>query len=457
MRTVTWKSVYEGILRRPGMDPRGDAVSTDTGLSVTEAANARVRRGWFFWEWPEWTITEERAYRQVWNDSRQFYLAGPDGKPDEVFYIPNVVAHSLEGAGYYRVKEDAPGSPPIGTPPTDTDSWEKMDSVDTYVAYDQICRRRIGEVLEVFADNPAISKPPRKLVHRPAENGIQISDASGLLTVFVRYLIPAEQFTTFPYIASRTYLRGDVVYLPIVGECYQAIRVAVNQDPVTQPLYWRRCLFPEVLAQYVKAGAYADTLREADTSDERDPVILQIRGQRAAAADAEAEDEIGRQINRLQAQGQHYHYLPFGVTVRRAMHGGVGGFWSVPGYVLQGGGPDYGPVAPTGSGVTTISDQCETEWGYIPEVPIQPRPAVIWEYHPEIVSLAGPEEPSLKSLDTAARSVSSLVQIVLTIGGSRQEQAYELRSGQADPDDPGMVQPHDWDLATNNKHWERVG
>lgn len=451
MRTVTWKSVYEGIARRHGMDPRGDAVATDTGLAISEHANARVKRAWFFWEWPEWTITEERAYRQIWNDSRQFYLTGPDGKADEVFYIPNVGTHSLKDAAYYRVKESAPGNPPVGTAPTDTAFWEKMSTVDTYVAFDQVCRRRIGEVLEVFADNPAVVKPPRTLVHRPGENGIQVYDASGYLTVFVRYLIPEERFTTFPYIGSRTYLRGDVVYVPDQGECYQALRVTVNKDPATETSYWRRCLFPEVLAQYVKAGAYADTLRETDTSDERDPVMLQIRGQQAALADGEAEDEINRQINRLQAEGQHYFYLPFGVTVRGAVRAGA--LCSIPGYVLQGGGPDYGPIAATGTGATTISDQCETDWGYIPPVPVPPVSKVGWEYHEEIRSLSGPELPSLRNLATVSLQVGSKVEIV--IAGQGQE--YRLAAGPADAADPGHVAPEDYDLATNNKHWERVG
>jgi len=121
-----------------------------------------------------------------------FYMAGPNGKPDEVFYVPNVATHSLQDAAYYRVKEDAVGDPPMGTVPTDTDFWGKMDSVDTYVAFDQICRRRIGEVLEVFADNPAVVKQPRPLVHRPTENGIQIYDASGFLTVFVALPYPGR-------------------------------------------------------------------------------------------------------------------------------------------------------------------------------------------------------------------------------------------------------------------------
>ena len=374
MRTVTFKSVYESITRMHGMDPRGDAVSSDTGLSISDNLNARVQTAWFAWEWPEWTITEERAFRQIWNNSRQFYQAGADGKPDEVFYIPNVADHSLVDAGYYRVLEDLVNPPPIGTLPTDTAYWEPMDTVDTYVEFDQVCRRRIGEVLDVYANNPAVCKPPRCLNHRPTENGIQIYEAGGLLTVFVRYLIPAEQFTTFPYIPSRTYLRGDTVYVAGTGECYQAIVTGTGHDPATEYSYWRRCLFPAVLAQYVQLGTYGDCLLESDTSDERDPVMLQIRGQNASRARSDAEDEINRQINRLQSQGQNFQYLPFGVVVGKAARGS-GAFYSVPGYVLQGGGAyAYGPIAPTGSGVTTIDDRCETAWGYIPPPPPEPGP-----------------------------------------------------------------------------------
>jgi hypothetical protein len=202
------------------MDPRGDAIATDTGLSVSDNLNARVQTAWFAWEWPEWTITEERAFRQIWNDSRPFYQAGADGKPDEVFYIPNVATHSLVDAAYYRVAESAPSDPPLGTAPTDTTYWETMDTVDTYIEFDQVCRRRIGEVLDMYANNPAICKPPRCLPHRVNEKGVQVYEAGGLSTVFVRYLTPAEQFTTFPYIPSRTYLRGDTVYVAEQGECY---------------------------------------------------------------------------------------------------------------------------------------------------------------------------------------------------------------------------------------------
>jgi hypothetical protein len=290
---------------------------------------------------------------------------------------------------------------------------------------------------------------------RVNQNGIQVYEGGGLLTVFVRYLTPAEKFTTFPYIASRTYLRGDVVYLAAQGECYQAIRTAVGKDPATEISYWRQCLFPEVLAHYVRAGAFADSLRESDTSDERDPVLLQIRGQQAALADAEAEEELNRQMQRLQAQGQTYQYLPFGVMVRRTMHGsGVPGvFWSTPAYVLQGAAnSNYGPLMPTGEGTTTISDQCETEWGYIPPVPIPATPEVVWDYHQEIISETGPE-PSVAGLPTLNRAPKS---VIYCVSFPTQGRSYRLEIGTADPADSGQIAPHDFHAVTNPRYWQRI-
>lgn len=385
MRTIPFKSVLDAVLRRHSMDPRGDAISSDTALAATEHINARLKRAWFIWEWPEWTVSEERAFRQVWNEDHQYKRVNENGQPDEVFYMPHAADHTLENAAYYRVNPDASNDPPPGTrppdvppdmgtapPPPPTQYWLRFIP-DTYVAYDQVCRRRIGEMLDVYADNPVTTKPPRCLAHKPSEKGIQIYDAGGLLTVFIKYLMPAEQFTTAPYIPNRSYPRGEIVYLPsnTSGECYLAIAQADINHPPPDAAYWRHCLFPDVLAEYVKAGAYCDCLRESPSGEGADPTVLQ----RLALAEAEAEEELNRQINRLQAQGQTYQYLPFGVVIPGTPR--AGGLGSTPGYVLQGGGPDYGPLVPTGNGSTTLTERCETEWGYIPPPPPPAPPLVL--------------------------------------------------------------------------------
>src|SRR5262245_51357903 len=103
MRTVTFQSVYESVVRRHGLDPSSDAITQNTARTIAERINERVRTGWTYWPFPELTLTEERAYRTVWNSTHQFY------RGDELFYLPS--------ATYYKVKPDAPSDPPIGQPP----------------------------------------------------------------------------------------------------------------------------------------------------------------------------------------------------------------------------------------------------------------------------------------------------------------------------------------------------
>lgn len=429
MRTVTFRSVFEAIARRHGMDPKGDAITMDAGLSITERINARVKRGWFYWEAPDITLCEERAFRQIWNNSRQFYHG------DEVFYIPTM--------SYFVVKADAPTNPPIGTPPTDATFWDVLFPVGQYIEYDQICRKPIGDVLAIYGANPATVKCPRGLGHRPSGRGIEVFGASGLATVFVRFLMQVERFTTIPFIPSKTYNRGDIVYVWETGECYQALQTSLNKPPAGEPSYWRQVLFPEFLAEYVKAGAYADTLRESDTSGERDPVKLQLRAASAQIADAEAEEEMIRRINRWQAQGQHYFYIPYGYR---------GAWW--PSY------PDYPwPQGPNGSTlpVTTLTDQCECDASYLP--PPLPPPGIQWEYHDEIQYLRTSEGvPSLSGLETTRKGVGSKIEIAIepSPGAGKQGQAWRLTSGPADLTDPGHVVPDDYAEVTNNKHWTRT-
>jgi hypothetical protein len=432
-RTVTFRSVFEAIARRHGLDPKGDAITSDAGLSMVERINARVKRGWFYWEAPDITACEERAFRQIWNNSRQFYHG------DEVFYIPTM--------SYYVVKtatETDVGNPPIGNPPTDVTYWDTLDLAGGYyIEYDQICKKPIGDVLAVYGANPTTVRCAPCLGYQPSGRGIEVTGGYYGPTVFLRYLMQVERFTTLPYIATKTYNRGDLVYVWTTGECYQALTTALNKYPPGEPDYWRQALFPEFLESYVKAGVYADTLRESDTSGERDPVMLQLRGQNADKADAEAEMELITRINRWQAQGQHYCYQPYGYR---------GGWWpSYPGYPWPQGA--NGTSIP----VTTLTDICECDGSYAPAP--APTPPSIWEYHNEIDYLRTSEgTPSLAGLDTTRKNVGSKVEIAIEPepGAGKQGQAWQLTGGPADPDDSGHVAPDDYAQVSNNKHWVRI-
>jgi hypothetical protein len=92
----------------------------------------------------------------------------------------------------------------------------------------------------------------------------------------------------------------------------------------------------------------------------------------------------------------------------------------------------------------------------LPPTPIPPGPRIRWEYHPEIVALLTADgEPSLQELVTAGYFlVESRVEINIDVDGSTESQSWVLMDGTASGSD---VQPDDYDLATNNVRWEKVG
>ena len=77
---------------------------------------------------------------------------------------------------------------------------------------------------------------------------------------------------------------------------------------------------------------------------------------------------------------------------------------------------------------------------------------IVWQWHPEIVSLRGMPTPSLEGVGTIALLPGSKYE--LSIGGVGQE--WELLSGTADPLDLGQVAPLDYNATTNMKYWNKV-
>jgi hypothetical protein len=391
--------VFKPVMRRLGLNPdTPDLASMDLALSVSDHINERVRKGWFYWPFPEFTLTEERAFRPVWNGSLQFYAG------DELFYIPTFK--------YYRVT----GNPPVGTPPTaPTDDFEEFTCTDCYIAWNQVCRKTISSILAVYPANPDNGACYPRLPIRPSSRGINVYGDHGA-TVFVNFQRPVPRFTLQPFMQGRTYALGDLAFFPETKDCF----IATNNAGA----YWQKVLFPEVLSEYVKGGVYADCLLETDIGDSADKV--QTRNAKAAIAAAEAEENLTGEIDSLIAQGQRYHWQ----APRRYWHP-----WSSDGVV------------------TTLTDACDSDYG-----PVPPEMALgaTFQYMPWIVSLTGPE-PSLAGVPTNGLLETSAVLIIIVVGGSRQDQTYQLRHGAADPADPGHVAPQDYSPTTNNKHWERTG
>jgi hypothetical protein len=373
-----------------------------------------VRRAWRMWPWPELLITEERAFRTIWSNTKEFFRAGSNGKPDELFYIPDML--------YYRVKADALDDPLAGTLPSDNDYFETFSPVDSYIALDQICRRPIGLVFGVYAGNPRLNGYCTGLGYKPSENGIDILGSNGP-TVFIKYQLPAPRFSAVPYANGKAYKAGDAVFYTPTGECYIALSDNTGIDP-TFSAWWRVVQLPEIIAESVIAGAFAGGLRETDASE--DAAHTQMKLAQASIAEAEAEECLAREIDVLLAQGERYFYM----DVR---HGrGYRGYCASEPW--------------SGGTVTTLTDICETDPTY-PPTPVAHN--VTWEYHPEIISILIPGgAPSLQALTTVHRVVLSRVELNIS------PNSWVLKAGTADPLDPGHVVPVDFTAVSNIKYWE---
>lgn len=408
IRTVQWRSVYEGILRRDAIDPQTPVTSV-TARNAVEHANERVRTAWRFWEWPELTLTEERAFRTIWNSTRQFSKVGTNGKPDELFYIPTF--------SYYVVNGSAITDPPVGTLPTNVAYFTPLTLLDRFIALDQVCRKPIGEALAIWNSNPRLNRCAQELPFRQSEKGIDVLGYCGN-SVFLKYRIRPDQFTIVPFISSKNYVVGNVVYFAGTGECYRAVANSFAQQP-PNAAYWRQALFPEIFAHYVKAAAYADGLSES-APKENDPVKLQIRNTKVAMALQEANEALQDEVDILLRQGNGFRY-----------HFRKRNWWC----------QDIGPS----STVTTLTDVCDDDSGFVTP---QPQGSAGLFYFPDVLSLKT-TAPTLIGKSSILFSVGAMA--VISTG-----QHFRLDAGAADSSDPGQGQPGDYNATTHNVHWTQA-
>jgi len=426
MRTTPFFSVYKSVVSRHGIDPDGDKVPSYTARAIVRAMNRRTRMAWRAWDWVDFSVTEERAYRQVWNASHQYLRVNANGVPDEIFYLPAI--------SYFGIKPSAPADPPIGFPPGGTITypndpyWQSLSPLDPYVSFDQVCQKSIGRVIGIYKSNPRLDGFKHSgITFKVTENGIDLFRVSGP-TIFVKYLLAPSRFTIVPLVDGKAYSVGNLVFSDVTGETYVSI-VNNNTASLSDGNSWRIMPLPEVLAPYIEAGAYADCMRESHPVD---AAIAQDAIQKSALAEAEAQELLQSEIDVLMAMGQRHSYQQHRPPRR----------WTRDGLVTT---PTWQPGT-----VTTLTDTCKTDGVYPPATPPM---GVAWQWHPEIVSLSGPSIPSLQGLGTVSMLVGSKVELV--IGGVGQE--WELASGAADATDPGQVAPADFNVASNNKRWVKTG
>ena len=419
MRTVTFRSVFDGVVRRHGLDPRKPLPNgSDTARAIAGKITLRAGIAWDTWDYPEFTRTEERAFRASWSPNTQYVRINPEGRPDEVYWTT---------IGYYKVVATAANDPPVGTPPSNTTYFTPF-TPEPFIERDQVGQRALGTVLGVYSSDPSLDLTDAidiALPFRPSERGIRVMGDYGA-TVFVWYALPKPKYTMVPFVSGKVNAALDRVYwAPPAGdgECYTCL-APTNTALPTDTNFWSKESVPESLANYLEAGAYADCLRDTSLNG-LDP---QTRALLMGSASNEADGHLYRYIDSLIAQGQKHFY-----GGNRWWKYGGSGMW-----VSQPWGGDK--VAP----LTVVS-------GIVINFPI-PQPPLIYAPTIKAIGVTPYQPPGTVLLNTYPTANLLLATMIVIYTG----QKAVLESGPADATDPGQVSPLDYNASTNNKHWREV-
>ncbi len=240
MRTVAYKSVLEGVLRRVGESP--DTASTERLLQVGEMIADRYRDAKEFYFWPEDMAVENRFFRPTW-------ASGAYDEDDEVY-------HAATGK-YYQ----ASAAITTEVPGPDAE-WVELTDFHKYIAYEQAGETAIGAVRGVWSKDPRAYKDAQRVGFEVGPLGITIPPGTQLTSVWVDFRAREVDFGwSSVYSETATYAVGDVIYYATGGEVYVcAVATSAGEDPDDTPASWTQRTMPHRLARAIKAGARADLL-----------------------------------------------------------------------------------------------------------------------------------------------------------------------------------------------------
>lgn len=338
MRTVPFQSVLNSVARQLGLDPSRD-LNTQQSAKLTDYANDRLKEGWRWDFWPEWTVSQQRFYRDVYDASRtvsagdeRYFIASQayyqalqaqspaaqapatlvgstwtensawwavcassytasDWATGVNYVVGNQVRNGADGEYYQCITAHTSGGV------FDSTKFGRLKAFDRYVAYEQVQQgvslTPIDEVAGVSKKNPRVWRSsPGWLDFTPSDNGIQVGrgwQSTPPNVVWVTFRLRPPEFNSTLWSASATYAAGDVRYYPTTGECYKAIQAGTNHLP-TDAAFWQKIDFPAAIASYVKRAVFADGLKDQKQTD------------RAAAELIEAQNELADACDRALAQ-----------------------------------------------------------------------------------------------------------------------------------------------------------
>lgn len=324
--------MLNGAAAKLGMDPLRD-LNPARAASLTEYINERVKEAWKFEFWPEWTVTEQRYYREIYDATKavvatnervfladgcyyqalqlqtpaaqvpatsaggayvensawwarsQASYAGPDWSTGLNLVVGDKVRNPSDARFYQCIVPHTTGANFDGT------KFGVLTPFDRYIAYEQTGQTKMDEVQAVNRRDPRVW-PGREfpVPFAPSADGIQIRDHTAPGVVWVTFRLRAPQFTSVLYSAVGNVAVNDLRYWPAAsggtGEVYSAVQA---QTPAAQnpanAVFWSRVSFPDILANFVKRAVFADALSDQKQQDRKTNELETAYDELAEASD----------------------------------------------------------------------------------------------------------------------------------------------------------------------------
>lgn len=246
MNTVKLRDVLNGISGLLGSDPvtAGDP----DHVAFISSINLHLKRAWKHDFWPEWTLCEQRPFRDTWT---------------AIGYVYGAQVYHTGTAKYWYASSDTiiNGYATSGTAvPGVSAKWLPLSGFTRYVARKQAGKTVIEAVNRICRNNPRLyPQRPGELRFDVTDLGY-IPDARAGDLVWVEFRPPTPRFTATARDNAVVYAVGDLVYDEAAGDCFKALQAAAGHA-VTDAAWWQKVDFPEALESFVVKASYADALR----------------------------------------------------------------------------------------------------------------------------------------------------------------------------------------------------
>lgn len=299
MITTPFKSVLHGVARRFGLDPRRN-LQQDQADALAGYISIRAQDAWLDYAWPEICPTEERVFRPEWNAATVYSNGQEVWDPvSRAYYrslcddnVGNPVNAADDSEGGLFV--DIPGSEDY----VESTFWQRTEQLERVVLLDQPSKTPIGDVLEVYRENPALRKNPPTLDYKISDMGVQFPSRGTPNVVWIQFRLRPPVFTARIWEAKAAYAPGEAVHYVVKGECYVAnMATAAGESPDTAPAKWDFQPLLAIFASFVELAAYADALEEDGETDKAGIINNRANDRLAAAQD---------RINVQQRQTAHF-------------------------------------------------------------------------------------------------------------------------------------------------------